>query len=192
MLRFKTTHRDTLDSGHFGGCAMEGLVAGVLKSQNPTVLRVRKITSLRNSSVLWKGYFGLLRDHFGQCAVEEQSWATGRPEVQSSKNLTTPQSYGWGKTCLTSEESQHLPPPCLLRKTFNSARSPHALTAWIFLCVQAQGLTHQDLRSQTPMKDPAKSTGKGHTSVDWTNVWNTPRPLGKTGVLMQTQIISLI
>ena len=48
------------------------------------------------ASVLWKGYFGLLRDHFGQCAVEELSWATGRTEVQSSKNLTTPQSYGWG------------------------------------------------------------------------------------------------
>ena len=27
-------------------------------------------------SVLWKGYFGLLRDHFGQCAVEELLWAT--------------------------------------------------------------------------------------------------------------------
>ena len=49
-------------------------------------------------SVLWKSYFGLLRDHSGQCAVEELSWATGRTEVQSSKNLTTPQSYGWGIT----------------------------------------------------------------------------------------------
>ena len=55
---------------------MEGLVAGVLKSQNLTVLQVRKITSLRNSSVLWKSYFGLVRDHFGQCAVEELLWAT--------------------------------------------------------------------------------------------------------------------
>ena len=49
--------------------------------------------------------------HFGQCAmeelscatqgpcvVEELSWATGRAEVQSSKNLTTPQSYGWEKS----------------------------------------------------------------------------------------------
>ena len=59
-----------------GGCAMEGLVAGALKSQNPTVLRVRKITSLRNSSALWKRYFELLRDHFNQCAVEELLWAT--------------------------------------------------------------------------------------------------------------------
>ena len=49
-------------------------------------------------SVLWKSYFGLLRDHSGDCAVEELSWATGHTEVQSSKNLTTPQSYGWGKT----------------------------------------------------------------------------------------------
>ena len=61
------------------------------------------------ASVLWKSYFGLLRDHFGQCAVEELLWATqgslwpvccGRAklgyreyEVQSSKNLTTPQSH---------------------------------------------------------------------------------------------------
>ena len=29
--------------------------------------------------------------------MEELSWATGHTEVQSSKNLTTPQSYGWGK-----------------------------------------------------------------------------------------------
>ena len=28
------------------------------------------------ASVLWKGYFGLLRDHFGQCAVEGLLWAT--------------------------------------------------------------------------------------------------------------------
>ena len=55
---------------------MEGLVAGVVKSQNPTVPRVRKITSLRNSSVLWKSYFEILRDHFGQSAMEELSWAT--------------------------------------------------------------------------------------------------------------------
>ena len=65
-----------LHSDHFGGCAMEGLVAGVVKAQNPRVLRVRKITSLRNSSVLWKRYFELLRDHFGQCAVEELLWAS--------------------------------------------------------------------------------------------------------------------
>ena len=26
------------------------------------------------ASVLWKSYFGLLRDHFGQCAVEELLW----------------------------------------------------------------------------------------------------------------------
>ena len=39
----------------------------------------------------------LLRDHFGECAVEklrecaieELSWGTGRTEVRSSKNLTT-------------------------------------------------------------------------------------------------------
>ena len=30
-------------------------------------------------SVLWKSYFGLLRDHFGQCAVEELSCATQGP-----------------------------------------------------------------------------------------------------------------
>ena len=30
--------------------------------------------------------------------MEELSWATGRAEVQSSKNLTTPQSYGWEKS----------------------------------------------------------------------------------------------
>ena len=28
------------------------------------------------ASVLWKRYFGLLRDRFGQRAVEELSWAT--------------------------------------------------------------------------------------------------------------------
>ena len=69
-------------AGHFGQCAVEELLLGWITF----------------ASVLWKGYFGLLRDHFGQCAVEELSWATGRTEVQSSKNLTTPQSYGWGKT----------------------------------------------------------------------------------------------
>ena len=37
---------------------------------------MRKTTSLRNSSVLWERYFELLRDHFGQRAVEELSWAT--------------------------------------------------------------------------------------------------------------------
>ena len=27
-------------------------------------------------SALWKSYFGLVRDHFGECAVEELLWAT--------------------------------------------------------------------------------------------------------------------
>ena len=27
-------------------------------------------------SVLWKGYFGLLKDHFGQCALEGLLWTT--------------------------------------------------------------------------------------------------------------------
>ena len=67
---------------HFGQCAVEGL--------------------------LWATQGYSLRDHFGQCAVEGLLWAratqgysgtaTGRTEVQSSKNLTTPQSYGWGTT----------------------------------------------------------------------------------------------
>ena len=86
-----------LYSDHFGGCDMEGLVAGVLKSENPTVLRMRKellwatqgslwpvcceratlgYSGITLASVLWKSYFGLLRDHFGQCAVKELSWAT--------------------------------------------------------------------------------------------------------------------
>ena len=26
--------------------------------------------------MLWKRYFGLLRDHFGHCAMEELGWAT--------------------------------------------------------------------------------------------------------------------
>ena len=44
-----------------------------------------RATGITLASVLWKGYFGLLRDYFGQCAVEELSWATGRTEVQSSR-----------------------------------------------------------------------------------------------------------
>ena len=43
-------------------------------------------------SPLWKSYFGLVRDHFGESAVEELLWAsrvccgraTGRTEVPSS------------------------------------------------------------------------------------------------------------
>ena len=41
--------------------------------------------------------------------MEELSWATGRTEVQSSKNLTTPQSYGWGKIMKMHENADKLP-----------------------------------------------------------------------------------
>ena len=27
-------------------------------------------------SALWKSYFGLVRDHFGECAMEELLWAS--------------------------------------------------------------------------------------------------------------------
>ena len=53
------------------------------------------------ASVLWKNYFGLLRDHFGECVVEGLSWGIGRTEVQSSKNPIIPQSYGFGKNILS-------------------------------------------------------------------------------------------
>ena len=85
---------------HFGQCAVEeplwatqgSLCQGSLW---PVCCGRATLGWITLASVLWKGYFGLLRDHFGQCAVEELSWATGRTEVQSSKNLTTPQSCGW-------------------------------------------------------------------------------------------------
>ena len=42
--------------------------------------------------------------------MEELSWATGRTEVQSSKNLTTPQSYGWGTKLLRLHTPLRIPP----------------------------------------------------------------------------------
>ena len=98
---------------HFGQCAVEELlrhhsgeyaVEALLWATQGSLWPVccgratLGYSGITLGSVLWKSYFGLLRDHFGQCAVEELSWATGRTEVRSSKNLTTPQSYGWGTT----------------------------------------------------------------------------------------------
>ena len=82
----------------FGQCAVEELSWATQGSLWPVCCGRATLgySGITLASVLWKGYFGLLRDHFGQRAVEELSWATGRTEVQSSKNLTTPQSYGWG------------------------------------------------------------------------------------------------
>ena len=84
---------------HFGQCAVEELLWASQGSLWPVycgraTLRYLGITL---AVCCGRATLGLVRDHFGQCAVEELSWANGRTEVQSSKNLTTPQSYGWKK-----------------------------------------------------------------------------------------------
>ena len=58
---FVSTVVDERWKGHSGACGVEELRCG------SATLSYSGITL---GSVLWKGYFGLLRDHFGQCAVE--------------------------------------------------------------------------------------------------------------------------
>ena len=214
---------------HFGQCAVEGLLRdhfgysrttvgsvlwksyfGLLKDHSGGCGRATLgYSGTTLASVLWKGYFGLLRatqgpravgpfwpvccgratmgyfgllrDHFGQCAVEELSWATGRTEVQSSKNLTTPQSYGWGmnkqsKTKLfgwtykaqTSRSSFLI----ILLIVF----APVYIWLWLWHCFSLSFCTLSHLNIKKTEKMHCQARASPPTSLQWVLYFSEPTP----------------
>ena len=82
---------------HSGECAVKELYFGLLRDHFGQCAVEELLWATQGHSaecaveeLLWA------TQGSGECAVEELSWATGGTEVQSSQNLTTPQSYGWG------------------------------------------------------------------------------------------------
>ena len=67
---------------HFGECAVEELLWASQGSLwwvccgRATTFGLLGHSGITLVSALWKSYFGLVRDHFGECAVEELLWAS--------------------------------------------------------------------------------------------------------------------